>query len=263
MTTTHGDPIYTDLFTRDLAGAVHFYSTLFGWDIVDSGPEFGHYHLASYRGTPVAGMMSSLFGPEGPSDTPLGPTAWGVSLHVTDIDATAEEIVRAGGGITSGPMEVGDLGISAQATDPAGAGFGLWQPSGFRGIDGATGPHVPSWFEVMSTDYDAACAFYTDVFGWTLTYTAADGSSREEPGAGDFRYATNTRQTAGICDASGFSDRSYWRHYLPVDDVDAAAVRLSELGGTVLDGPTDSPFGRLATVADPQGANFQIITMAR
>ncbi len=29
-------------------------------------------------------------------------------------------------------------------------------------------------------------------------------------------------------------------------------------GGQVLDGPADSPFGRFATVADPQGAQFQI-----
>ena len=41
--------------------------------------------------------------------------------------------------------------------------------------------------------------------------------------------------------------------------VDLLKEKLKELGGTVLDGPEDSPFGRLATVQDPQGASFQII----
>ena len=47
--------------------------------------------------------------------------------------------------------------------------------------------------------------------------------------------------------------------YFGVEDVDAALSTVTRLGGTVLDGPMDSPFGRLATVADPQGASFQII----
>ena len=38
-----------------------------------------------------------------------------------------------------------------------------------------------------------------------------------------------------------------------------AAERVRELGGALLDGPIDSPFGRVATVADPEGASFQII----
>lgn len=52
---------------------------------------------------------------------------------------------------------------------------------------------------------------------------------------------------------------SYWRLYIGVDNTDESLEKLKELGGTVLDGPEDSPFGRLATVQDPQGASFQII----
>ena len=33
---------------------------------------------------------------------------------------------------------------------------------------------------------------------------------------------------------------------------------IREHGGTVLDGPQDSPFGRVTTVQDPAGATFQI-----
>ncbi|GAB2478006.1 hypothetical protein GCM10027030_10340 [Luteococcus sediminum] len=51
---------------------------------------------------------------------------------------------------------------------------------------------------------------------------------------------------------------SYWRMYLCVEDADATIEKVKELGGSLLDGPMDSLFGRVATVADPQGAQFQI-----
>ena len=34
---------------------------------------------------------------------------------------------------------------------------------------------------------------------------------------------------------------------------------VEEHGGRVVDGPTDSPFGVVATVLDPAGATFQLI----
>ncbi len=49
-----------------------------------------------------------------------------------------------------------------------------------------------------------------------------------------------------------------WRVYFTTDDVDSTAERLTAAGGRVLDGPMDTPFGRLATVTDPEGATFQL-----
>ena len=37
---------------------------------------------------------------------------------------------------------------------------------------------------------------------------------------------------------------------------------MRELGGSVLDGPIDSPFGRITTVADPEAASFRISAMS-
>ena len=42
-------------------------------------------------------------------------------------------------------------------------------------------------------------------------------------------------------------------------DLDGDIHRLRGLDGAVLDGPVDSPHGRVATVADPQGASFQLL----
>lgn len=55
------------------------------------------------------------------------------------------------------------------------------------------------------------------------------------------------------------SEGSFWRVYFGVENTDHAVPRIQELGGKLLDGPVDSPFGRIATIADPQGATFQIV----
>jgi len=48
--------------------------------------------------------------------------------------------------------------------------------------------------------------------------------------------------------------------YWDVTDVDAAVARVEELGGTVVDAPTDTPYGRMSTVTDPAGAQFKLRT---
>jgi predicted enzyme related to lactoylglutathione lyase len=152
-------------------------------------------------------------------------------------------------------MQVGELGHLAFVTDPAGARVGIWQPlehQGFavRGEDGA-----PAWFELLSTDYDAVIQFYRNVFGWD-THTMSDSP--------EFRYTTLGKDEdalAGIMDASGFlRDRSsHWQFYVQVSDTDAAVQRATAAGANQL-GPTDdSPYGRLAPLADPCGVPFMLM----
>lgn len=51
---------------------------------------------------------------------------------------------------------------------------------------------------------------------------------------------------------------SRWSVYFAADDADATAAQAVALGGSVVAAPQDSPFGRLATLADPTGATFKI-----
>ena len=52
----------------------------------------------------------------------------------------------------------------------------------------------------------------------------------------------------------------HWEVCFRVEDADAALVRVEQLGGSVAAGPDDSPYGRLATVVDPTGAAFTIVS---
>ena len=51
---------------------------------------------------------------------------------------------------------------------------------------------------------------------------------------------------------------SFWQVYITVDDVRATVTRVEELGGKILMGGEDTPYGTLATVTDPFGAVFAL-----
>ncbi|MFC6147134.1 VOC family protein [Corynebacterium nasicanis] len=258
MTINHGDPVWMDLSTDDIEAAATFYRELLGWEFQDQGEEFGGYRIITRDGKPVGGAMSSLMGPDGPTEEPQYPTAWTVYLKVDDLDAALEATTAHGGTVVVPAMEVGELGRMAVIFDPAGAGLGLWEVGSFEGFVRDNGPGFPAWFESMTRDFDAAEAFYREVAGWQIGYIGEDGQPADGP-SGDIRYGATS--AAGLCEADSFLPPgvpSYWRAYVVVEDVDASVEKLRELGGTVLDGPVDTPFGRIATVADPQGGSFQI-----
>jgi predicted enzyme related to lactoylglutathione lyase len=122
-----------------------------------------------------------------------------------------------------------------------------------------TYPHgVPSWIDLETQDVDTAIAFYRDLFGWRFTEQLPPGA----PG----RYAvasvdgTDATAVAAIgTPAAGFDGEVTWHTYLAVDDVDAAAARVTVLGGVVSSppesvGPPGQPAGRMARIVDAQGA---------
>jgi predicted enzyme related to lactoylglutathione lyase len=49
---------------------------------------------------------------------------------------------------------------------------------------------------------------------------------------------------------------AHWSVTFAVDDADAIAARVEELGGRVLMPPTDAPWVRMSLLADPAGATF-------
>ena len=56
-------------------------------------------------------------------------------------------------------------------------------------------------------------------------------------------------------------DQGSWTIYFTVADVDASAAKAEAKGATVLQPAMDMPgVGRMATLTDPQGARFALIT---
>lgn len=243
----NGAPCWIDLFSSDTDKARTFYAALFGWTSEDAGADYGNYINFLKDGKPIAGCMRN-------DGTTGRPDLWTVYLQVADARATADAAVARGAQVVVPPMDVHALGTMAILGDPAGDGVGLWQPGEHKGFDVVAEPGAPAWFELHTRDYDAAVSFYTDVFGWDA-HVAGDSP--------EFRYTTlgeGDSSQAGIMDASVFPPDAPtgWSIYFGVDDVDATLKHVTTLGGTVVMEAQDTPYGRLATAADPTGTSFKL-----
>jgi hypothetical protein len=244
-----GAPCWIDLMTSDPARSREFYSGLFGWEAEEPNPDFGGYFNFSRDGVRVAGCMASQPGADMPD-------IWSVYLATDDAAKTVETATANGGHVEVEPMAIADLGTMAFLTDNGGAAVGLWQPGLHKGFGVHSEPGAPSWFELMTRDYEATVAFYRDVFRWE-THVVSDTPA--------LRYTTlvhGDSWLAGIMDASGVLPDgvpAHWSVYFGVADTDAALASAVELGGTVVDAAEDTDYGRVATATDPTGARFQLV----
>lgn len=110
------------------------------------------------------------------------------------------------------------------------------------------------WYELITSAPDAAAAFYGPMLGWTVRDAGMPGS--------DYRLAgTEENDVAGMTAApEGSPMPPAWLGYIGVDDVDAMVASVVDGGGALHMEPMDIPgVGRMAFVADPQGALFYVM----
>lgn len=112
------------------------------------------------------------------------------------------------------------------------------------------------WHELMTTDPQAAGAFYSKVLPWKT----------QSSGMPDYTlWVSGKTMTAGLM-AQPESARQAgappsWLVYIGTPDVDGTAAAAERLGGKVLKAPADIPnVGRFAVLADPHGAAFAVFT---
>lgn len=121
--------------------------------------------------------------------------------------------------------------------------------SGMPKAQGVAG--APCWVSLLARELPGAQDFYGEVLGWTY----------RQAGLGDdFSVALiDGRPVAGIgALASSLQVAVSWTPYFNVTDVDEAAARIRERGGTVGVGPLAFHTGRAALAVDPDGAVFGI-----
>ncbi len=114
------------------------------------------------------------------------------------------------------------------------------------------------WNQLVTTDRKVSGDFYCSLFGW----------SRRELDLGPFGLYTffqqNGNNVGGMMNPAMDYSRSRpsrWEAVVAVADVDALAMRVTELGGVVIDPPRDVPgLGRACLIADPMGATVCLMT---
>lgn len=118
------------------------------------------------------------------------------------------------------------------------------------------------WYELLTSDADAAGDFYGKVVGWTSApsgqpgmdyrfFSSGDGRDNKD-GVGGYMAITPEMAEHGA--------RPAWVGYIAVDDVDACLASITAGGGSIFMPATDlEGVGRMAMVADPQGAPFYVM----
>ncbi len=112
------------------------------------------------------------------------------------------------------------------------------------------------WYDLMTTDQEAAKQFYTNVCHWTTALW-------EESGEPYTMWRAADTEIGGLMDlpeeVRAMGAPPHWTAYVAVTDVDASAQQAAELGGNILHPPTDIPnVGRFAVIQDPQGAVISV-----
>lgn len=113
------------------------------------------------------------------------------------------------------------------------------------------------WYDLMTTDIQAAIDFYTKVVGW--------GTQQWEGSSTPYTMLmVNGAPIGGVMalppEMIG-TVPPHWLGYVSVPSVDDSVRQAESLGGRVLAQATDIPdVGRFAVIADPQGASIAIFT---
>ncbi|MFF7442171.1 VOC family protein [Streptomyces sp. NPDC008122] len=246
-----GTPCWVSLMVHGIDATQEFYRTLFGWEFIPGPQQLGPYVRALLDGREVAGIGQL------PPDRHLR-IAWTPYLAADDADETAETIRCCGGTVAVGPLDAGEAGRLAICSDPTGAVFGVWQAEAHHGTAAAGPPGTPVWNELLTYETSATGKFYRMVFGYEV----------EPVVSAEHDYATLRVAGEPVASLHGVGnalprDRGpHWMTYFEVADTDEAARLVQELGGHVLRAPREGQAGRLAVVADPEGAVFTLVRSA-
>jgi predicted enzyme related to lactoylglutathione lyase len=112
------------------------------------------------------------------------------------------------------------------------------------------------WNELSTRDAAGAKSFYAELFGWNYK-ESKDGMPYTEIGPADRPFGGIFQLPDEMANTPPF-----WMPYVAVDDVDASAAKVEELGGKIHKGPADIPgVGRFCIITDPTGAVLSMITI--
>jgi len=111
------------------------------------------------------------------------------------------------------------------------------------------------WHDLATTDVDAATAFYSEIMAWKgaqlpgveMTYIGFENADGVTVGGA----------MTLMPEMAAMGAPPSWTPCIASEDIDAVCAKAVELGGRVLNPPTDVPGGRFALVQDPQGAVFE------
>ncbi len=253
----HGTFSWAELASREAGNSKQFLTGLLGWSFVDMPVgESMVYTMFSLEGE----YVGAAFQMDAERFPPGIPSFWNNYVTVDDVDALAPRIVELGGQVMSGPFDVSNSGRMLVLTDPTGANLSLWQPRSHIGAGLVNCPGAMSWNELATPDSAVAQAFYGALLGWEFAVEGPPGYTL---------IRNRGRSNGGILQMTdewklpdGNFMPAHWSVYFSVADIDAAVVKVGELGGEAMYETLEAPdVGRFRIIREPAGAVFTIIQL--
>ncbi len=240
---------WVGLATSDPARAKAFYRGLFGWQSEDlpSG-EIGTYTVLRCDDREVAILYRQTREARAARAAPH----WTPYVSVEDVDASALRARELGGSILREPLDLLDAGRVAAVQDPVGAIVSLFQPRSRIGAELVNDVGALCWHELAAADVERAKSFYGMLLGWEYE---ADSSGHTT--------IKNARGRIGTMREGSGRGRgvtaSCWTPYFGVESARGAQHKAEQTKARTLTALADSPIGRSALLADPQGAAFAVL----
>ena len=240
--------VWYELVSPDKDAAKKFYTALLGWEWKDEDMgELGIYPMSHTGDVYHCGVISPQEGM---------PPHWMAYVTVADVDKACEQATELGGTVMMPGTDIPNVGRFAVLEDPGGAVIMPFKSNN------PPQPETPSpapagffcWNELLTGDPAICEAFYSEIFGWSI-----EGS--DMPGMGVYWICRRgERMESGMMPMPPEAGAPpHWLPYMAVTNLDAATVKVGELGGKVFCQPTDIPqTGRFAVVSDDQGAVFAL-----
>jgi uncharacterized protein len=234
---------WADLGTSDAAAAKSFYMAVFGWEAVDAeAGEAGVYTTFKLEGQDVAALYEI-----GEEDRAALTPHWSSYVSVADVDALAGRVRELGGEVLAEPFDVEQAGRMAVVRDPTGALLHLWQAREQPGAGRVNDAGCMVWNELASPDPARARDFFSELLGWAV-----------EPEESGYGVITLDGARNGGMRPLQDGEPTHWLVYFTVESCDDAIEAVRGAGGSLITGPHDTDVGRVAAVADPQGAPFAL-----
>ena len=260
MLQAEGNPIWFDLVSSHADASMRFYSDLLSWEFesIDMGGG-NSYHLAVDNDRNVAGIGNR------PPDIAVSEreSFWLTHLYTSDVYSISEKVVSRGGSLITEAHDVQVPGqeelVGARCTlrNPAGGVFSLWQSGVGQGCEVFGEPGTFCWVEYHTSNAEAATQWHSSVFDVSFIPVEVE----ESDGSGSstlhmMQCGTNETSCAFVEVPADrmLTEVPFWMNYVMVSDMDESVGRAKELGAKVPFGVGAIPFGKYATIIDPQGA---------
>ncbi|MGH2532447.1 MAG: VOC family protein [Thermomicrobiales bacterium] len=251
-TSQNGRFVWRDLMTTDPEEAEAFYSGLFGWTVKPEDMGGFTYRMLHNGKTGFGGIVDI-------NEVAAGqgiPPHWVSYIAVPNVDETVAKVTELGGQVHLQPTDIPEVGRFAVAADPTGAVFQPFQDAAGDALPETNGVAPVggiSWNELLTSDVEAATAFYTNLIGYELgSMTIGDGPPYS-------LFKRGETEEAGVWQKPDELPMSAWLIYYRVANLDESLAKVTELGGTpvgeVIDVPT---IGRMSWATDSTGALFAL-----